>query len=318
MKSDRLLSALMLLQGYGRLSTREIAERLEISQRTAHRDMEALCVAGVPLIAHRGAQGGWELEKGWRTQVPGLDDAELQGLLMAQAGALGSSKVTAAAQRAFDKLMAALPAPARAQAESIRVRLHFDPAGWRLAEEDLSMLPVVQDALARDRKLTFTYTKGDGTTSTRTVDPMGIVCKQTTWYLVARTPEGMRTFRVSRMRDAIVLALSFKRPAQFDLAAHWKRSTATFKEQRQRYVATLALSADAVQTIQPWCAMVPVSRPRTGRPLPEDWQVFDVEFESQRQARFVVLGLGTGASTLGPEEFAKEVAAEVARMAESH
>jgi predicted DNA-binding transcriptional regulator YafY len=155
MKSDRLLSALMLLQGYGRLSTREIAERLEISQRTAHRDMEALCVAGVPLIAHRGAQGGWELEKGWRTQVPGLDDAELQGLLMAQPGALGGSKLTAAAQRAFDKLMAALPAPTRAQAESIRVRLHFDPAGWRLAEEDLSMLPVVQEALARDRKLTF-------------------------------------------------------------------------------------------------------------------------------------------------------------------
>ena len=59
MKSDRLLSALMLLQAHGRLSSREIAERLEISQRTAHRDMEALCTAGIPLIAHRGAQGGW-------------------------------------------------------------------------------------------------------------------------------------------------------------------------------------------------------------------------------------------------------------------
>jgi predicted DNA-binding transcriptional regulator YafY len=45
MKSDRLLSALMLLQAYGLLSTREIAERLEISQRTAQRDMEALCAA---------------------------------------------------------------------------------------------------------------------------------------------------------------------------------------------------------------------------------------------------------------------------------
>lgn len=318
MKSDRLLSALMLLQGHGRLSTREIAERLEISQRTAHRDMEALCVAGVPLIAHRGTRGGWELEKGWRTQVPGLDDAELQGLLMAQPGALGGSKLTAAAQRAVDKLMAALPASTRAQAESIRARLHFDPAGWRLAEEDLSMLPVVQDALARDLKLTFAYTKADGANSTRTVDPMGIVCKQTTWYLVARTPEGMRTFRVSRMREAIVLALSFKRPAKFDLAAHWKRSTATFKEQRQRYVATLALSSDAVQTIQSWCAMVPVSRPRTARAIPEGWQVFDVEFESRRQARFVVLGLGTGASALGPDEFAQEVVAEIVCMAESH
>src|SRR3979411_1723828 len=88
MKADRLLSALMLLQAYGRLSTRELAERLEISQRTAHRDMEALCSAGIPLIALRGSQGGWELEKGWRTKVPGLDEAELRSLLMVQPSAL--------------------------------------------------------------------------------------------------------------------------------------------------------------------------------------------------------------------------------------
>ncbi len=89
MKSDRLLSTLMLLQAHGRLSTRELAERLEISQRTAHRDMEALSAAGVPILALRGAQGGWELAKGWRTKVPGLDEAELRALLMSQPSALG-------------------------------------------------------------------------------------------------------------------------------------------------------------------------------------------------------------------------------------
>ena len=92
MKSDRLLSALLLLQAHGRLSTRELAERLETSQRTAHRDMEALSAAGVPVLALRGAQGGWELAKGWRTKVPGLDDAELSALLMSQPSALGASR----------------------------------------------------------------------------------------------------------------------------------------------------------------------------------------------------------------------------------
>ena len=51
MKAERLLSALLLLQAHGRLAEREIAERLEVSQRTAHRDMEALCAAGIPLVA---------------------------------------------------------------------------------------------------------------------------------------------------------------------------------------------------------------------------------------------------------------------------
>ncbi len=314
MKSDRLLSALMLLQGHGRLSTRELAERLEVSERTAHRDMEALCAAGVPLIAYRGALGGWELEKGWRTQVPGLDDAELQGLLMAQPGALGSSKLSAAAQRAFDKLMAALPASSRMQAESIRARLHFDPAGWRMGAEDLSMLPVVQEALARDRKLTFAYTKADGEASVRTVEPFGIVCKQTVWYLVARTPAGMRTFRVSRMRDALVLALGFKRPAKFDLAAYWKRSTDTFKEQRQHFLAALALAPEAVRTLDPWYAMKPVLKHPAAKALPENWQVFEVEFESLRHARFVALGLGSGARALEPDALLREIKSEIARM----
>jgi predicted DNA-binding transcriptional regulator YafY len=275
--------------------------------------MEALCTAGVPLIAQRGAQGGWELEKGWRTQVPGLDDAELQGLLMAQPGALGG-KLTAAAQRAFDKLMAALPAQKRAQAESIRARLHFDPAGWRLAEEDLSMLPVVQEALGRDRKLTFVYTRADGETGARTVDPLGIVCKQAVWYLVARAPAGMRTYRVSRMRDAVVLALSFRRPARFDLAAYWKRSTAAFKEQRQRFIATIALAPEAIRTIEPWSTMAPVAKHPVARTLAVGWAIFDVEFESARQARFVTLGLGSNARTLAPAEFVQEVAAEIAHM----
>ena len=315
-KSDRLLSALMLLQGYGRLSTRELAERLEVSERTAHRDMEALCVAGVPLIAHRGAQGGWELEKGWRTQVPGLDSAELQGLLMAQPRALGSSELTAAAQRALDKLLAAMPAPARVQAESIRVRLHFDPTGWRVGEEDLSMLPVVQDALARDRKLTFVYTRADGDTSPRTVDPLGIVCKQMTWYLIARAPAGMRTYRVSRMRSAVALALGFKRPARFDLASHWKRSTADFKDRQHAMTATLALGPDAVRIVKGWYRMATLAKHPATQELPEGWEIFDVEFESPRYARFVVLGLGSGAKALGPAEFVQEITGEIARMAE--
>src|SRR5579862_1388339 len=93
MKADRLLSVLLLLQSKGRATERELAERLEVSQRTIHRDLEALSAARVPVVAMRGAQGGWELDKGWRTQVPGLDEAELRALLMAQPRVVGHPRL---------------------------------------------------------------------------------------------------------------------------------------------------------------------------------------------------------------------------------
>src|SRR5690242_6876997 len=121
MKSDRLLSTLLLLQAHGRLTGRDMAKRLEVSMRTVHRDMEALSAAGVPVFAMRGAQGGWQLDEGWRTQVPGLDEAELRALLMAQPRVLGDKRLAAAAERALSKLMAALPVSLREQAASIQI-----------------------------------------------------------------------------------------------------------------------------------------------------------------------------------------------------
>src|ERR1700677_4486968 len=252
MKSDRLLSALLLLQARGRVTERELAERLEVSQRTVHRDMEALSAARVPLSAIRGSQGGWELEKGWRTQVPGLNEGELRALLMAQPRALGHSRLAAAAESALNKLMAALPVPMQAQAAAMRERLHVDPTGWRGTGEDLSMLGAVQEAGGANRKLAFDYTRADGQKAPRTVEPLGVVAKGLTWYLVARGATGIRTYRVSRMEAVTMLASKFERPAKFDLAAHWKESTARLGELRGGFDVTLRLTVGAARRLSEW------------------------------------------------------------------
>src|SRR5258706_378125 len=93
MRADRLLSELLLLQAHGRLTGRELAKRLEVSERTVHRDMEALSAARVPVYALRGARGGWQLDEDWRTQVPELDEAELRPFLMAQPRIIGDPRI---------------------------------------------------------------------------------------------------------------------------------------------------------------------------------------------------------------------------------
>ncbi|HUZ97690.1 MAG TPA: YafY family protein [Edaphobacter sp.] len=308
MKASRLMSALILLQAHGQLSERELSERLEVSQRTVHRDMEALCIAGIPLTALRGAQGGWRLEKGWRTQVPGLDEPELRALLMTQPRALGDPQLAAAAERAFGKLMAALPVSMRRQAEAMRERLHVDHTGWNPSSEDLSMLPVVQDAVARDCRLAFDYTRADGETAPRTVDPLGLVAKGSTWYLVARTTNGLRTYRVSRMQAVTVLATSFERPAKFNLGAYWRESTAQLQQARQSYEVTLLLDPQAARSMSTWMDAVPVES-RAAK-IPEGWAVLRVRFENEEQARFVTLGFGPRAKVLEPKQLRERILAD--------
>jgi predicted DNA-binding transcriptional regulator YafY len=318
MRSGRLLSALLLLQAHGRLSTRELAERLETSQRTAHRDMEALSEAGIPVVALRGAQGGWELAEGWRTRVPGLDESELRALLMAQSSSLGHPGLAAASDRAFGKLTAAMPRKMQAQAASIRARLHIDPIGWHPSSDDLTLLPIVQDAIARDCKLTFLYRRADGETGPRTVDPFGIVSKQGTWYLVARAPAGMRTYRIGRMQNAVVLAVTFARPASFDLAAHWKTASAQLQQKREQLKATLALAPSAATELRRWCRVTEALDVAATPAIPQEWMIVHVTFASLEEAGFVVLGFGARAHVLAPpalrDRVVEEVKAAAARL----
>lgn len=285
MRADRLLSVLLLLQAHGRLTGRELARRLEVSARTVHRDMEALSAAGVPVFALRGARGGWQLDEGWRTRVPGLDPAELRALLMAQPRVLGDARLAGAAQRALDKLMVALPAPLRAEAASIRQRLHVDTAGWYGMPEDLAMLPVVQEAVARDRKLAFRYLRAGRERVERTVDPLGLVAKGGIWYLVARKPEGFRTYRVSRIEETRLLDQPFERPADFDLATYWQSSIAELQKRWARYEVTLRVEPRAAESLRMWRSATPVG----GNPDASGWVTLRVAFDDE-QACFMALG----------------------------
>ncbi len=234
MRADRLMSALLLLQARGQMTGRELAQKLEVSERTVHRDMEALSGAGVPVFAMRGAHGGWQLDEDWRTQVPGLDEAELHALLMSQPRVLGDKRLAAAADRAIGKLMAALPQHLQERASSIRDRLYIDTTGWRGTTENLSMLAIVQDAVAQDRKLNFWYWRAGRERVERTVNPLGLIAKGSTWYLYAGTDRGNRTYRISRMEEAKILDEPSVRPPNFNLEAAWKISAEEFRDEVNR------------------------------------------------------------------------------------
>src|ERR687891_265586 len=126
-RADRLVATLLVLQARGRVTASELAEELEISVKTARRDLEALAMAGIPVYSQAGKNGGWSLVGGARTDLTGLTAAEARTLFMV---AGPSSAVTPQAKAALRKLVRALPETFRAEAEKAASAIVLDPAGW--------------------------------------------------------------------------------------------------------------------------------------------------------------------------------------------
>ncbi|MFJ9538615.1 helix-turn-helix transcriptional regulator [Streptomyces sp. NPDC101225] len=224
MKSDRLLSILLLLQTRGRVPARELAGRLEVSVRTIYRDVEALSAAGVPVYAERGRHGGIELLAGFRTDVTGLTADESRALfVLAAQGAHAALGLDAALGSALRKVMAALPAPHRPAAEVASRRILVDATRWKGGPQAAVDLDTLQDAVFADRRLRLRYRHGgQREPRTYTVDPYGLVSKAGVWYLVADRRAAPRLFRADRVRSATVLGDAVRRRPGVELSDVWE------------------------------------------------------------------------------------------------
>ena len=309
MRADRLLSVLLLLQVHRRITARELAKRLEVSERTIHRDMEALSMAGVPVMAERGSGGGWTLMEQYQTKVTGLNAEEIQALFFSRPDQLLSDLgLHQASEAAFIKLYASLPASSRRGAEYARQRLYIDSAGWRHSPEDISSLPALQEAIWQEHKLRFTYDRGDGSpAATRIVDPLGLIAKGSIWYLAAAADESIRTYRVSRIHGAEVLQAPAARPPDFDLAAFWHRSSAEFRANLPRHHAIMRARPEVIQWLRFGIRFGQVESIED--PDAQGWTTLHFRFDSEESACQFALGHAAAIEVLEPSALREKVIA---------
>jgi predicted DNA-binding transcriptional regulator YafY len=246
MRASRLVQLLLLLQARGRMTAASLATELEVSERTIHRDVDALSAAGVPIYAERGPHGGIQLVDGYRTRLTGLTGDEAEALFLSglpgPAAELGLGTVVAAARL---KVLAALPTELRARASRLVERFHLDAAGWFHAAESVPHLGALADAVWVSRRVTVGYRRAGGEVD-RIVDPLGLVLKAGVWYVVAMTDGQVRTYRISRFSRVTPTDRTFERPSGFDLAEHWRASIAAYEESAPRIDVTVRVDRRAI------------------------------------------------------------------------
>lgn len=310
MRASRLLSLLLLLQSRGRMTAQELADELEVSVRTVYRDVEALGAAGVPVYADRGPAGGYRLLDGYRTRLTGLTAAEADSLFLAgmpgPAAELGLGAVVAAAQV---KLLAALPPELRSRAGRIGERFHLDTSGWFRHTEDLPHLAAVADAVWNQRRVRVRYRRwgSSGVEVERVVDPLGLVLKGGTWYLVVRAEGRYRTYRVSRVLELTGLDEAFQRPEDFDLTAFWADWSARFEERMYPMRVTVRLTETGLARARYLLSLVAARALADVVPEPGGWTTVEVPVESVEHALADLLRLGPEAVVVGPPELRERV-----------
>ncbi|MGW9176872.1 helix-turn-helix transcriptional regulator [Streptomyces decoyicus] len=317
MKFDRLLSIVLLLQHRDLVLAKELAERLEVSQRTIYRDVEALSAAGVPVYAERGKNGGIGLLAGFRTDVTGLttDEARALFVLASQSAhsALGLG-LDHALGSALRKVMAALPAPHRPVAELTRRRILVDPDRWHAAPRPDTDLEALYAAVLSDRRLRVRYRhSGQTALRTYTVDPYGLVAKAGTWYLVADHKGKPRLLRTDRLSRVSVLEAEARRRSGVELTHVW--------HDLRREVEDRSIGARVtVRLRREWLDMVTriAGSYFTAPPVPEartdKWLRVEVAYPVVEAVRHL-MQFGTDIQVVSPPEARTEMAPAIAELA---
>lgn len=320
MRASRLMSILLLLQSRGRLTADELAAHFEVSVRTIYRDIDQLSAAEVPVYADRGPGGGFQLLDGYRTKLTGLTPGEAETLFMAglpgPAAELGLADALATAQL---KLTAALPESTRANARRVATRFHLDPVDWFRSAASARLLPAIAAAVWGETCIDVQYKRaGIDKIVSRRLQPLGLVLKAGTWYVVAEVGDSIRTYRVSNILELASTTERFPRPKDFDLVRFWTASTRAFEVGLYRGAAQLRVSRRGMARLESLGATVLQAAHDTAQPEKSGgWTRITIPIESLDQAAWDMLKLGSEAEVLKPVALRRRVAKaarEVARL----
>lgn len=316
MRADRLLSILMLLQTRGQMTAQTLAKETEVSVRTIYRDIDALCMAGVPIYTDRGPGGGVSLLDSYRTTLTGLTRDEVRALFMLTVPApLADLGLRQELGTALRKLAVALPASFRDDGERVRQRIHLDPQGWSGIQGQVPHLGTIHRAVWDDRLLHLRYQLPFGTEADWLVAPYGLVAKAQAWYLVCDRDGHLRTLRISRVAEARLSKDGFERPADFDLVAFWRLWCADHEANRPHYPVTLRAELALVPILS---AVMGRCSEEHSRSDPDGWTTLVVEYESFYEARQRLLGYGGAVEVLMPLALRQSVRDFAERIAERY
>lgn len=282
----RVLTLLELLQSGGIRTVAELADRLDVDERTVRRYVDHLIDLEVPVESVRGRYGGYRLASGYRMPPLMLSDDEALAVLLGLVAGRRAGLMTAtgtASETAAAKIRRVLPERLGRRLDAVLGSIAFTaPAGEPTVPEAAVLLSIA-DAVSHHRPVSIRYTAADGRHSERTLHPYGLVAHSGRWYVTGADPAigEDRTFRLDRIASARTLPGSFEPPEGLDPAERVLTGLATTP---YRHEVTLRVqgTAEQIRTRLPASIAIVAESPSASSTDPDTRHWSRVELRAER------------------------------------
>lgn len=212
MRIDRMLGIVVILLNHNRITAKELSRRFEVSVRTIYRDIEAINMAGIPIISYSGSKGGLGIMENYRLsgQILSIDDMiSIISTLKNVNTTLGSSGL----ENVSEKILSLIPKDKVDYVSRQSEELCIDLIPWFSPDKYIDQIKILREAISARYPAEFVYRNNKGESVRRIVEPMTLVFKGFGWYLFAycRNKGDFRLFKLSRIKELHILPQRFSR-----------------------------------------------------------------------------------------------------------
>jgi len=311
MRADRLLSILLLLQTKEIVSAGELAEKLEVTERTIYRDIDALSFAGMPIYSVRGSHGGFAMEKNVHLNIPAITPQEIRALFIKQSPKLFSDLNLHVDRNTLNRLLVNFSKHFADEVGQCERRIYLDHGGWFEEQDRVPWLSIIKDAVEHNQIIFMRYRKKTGEIILREVAPYGLVAKTDNWYLVALHDQKLRVYRVSRVQKVTFTKHYFSIPRSFEIADFWNEWYQSFEMSLPKIFCVLRIDASIIEELanNKYQNLTLLKQDETGKVL------VTVNFETIEQAVHKILYYGSEVEVLKPDELRNQIAEQVRDLA---
>jgi predicted DNA-binding transcriptional regulator YafY len=206
-RADRLFQIIQLLRRRRVTTAQQIAERLEVSERTVYRDIRDLSLSGVPVLGEAGV--GYRLGSGFDLPPMMFTVDEIQALVLGarMVESWGDEELRRAAREVLTKVEAVLPKSKRHRVQDTALFA----LSFRVSPEVRARVGTLRKAVEARSKVHLDYADAKGTASGRVVCPLGLYFWGSVWTLGAwcELRQDFRNFRLDRIEDVSILDDAF-------------------------------------------------------------------------------------------------------------